>query len=75
MTSTFIPTLPRHTPYCMWIRTGDPRRPLECIWIDPEFRSFQFMDIQQTTATSTNTMRGSSVKALSAERGPWCLSP
>lgn len=26
------------------------------------------MDIQQTTATSTNTMRGSSVKALSAER-------
>src|SRR5690348_8856474 len=66
MTNNFIPTLPRRTLYCVWIRTGDPRRPLECVWIDPEFRSFQFRDIEQTTETDAKAMRGSRPKARSA---------
>jgi Ca-activated chloride channel family protein len=62
MANNFIPTLPRHTLYCVWIATGDPRRPLECIWIDPEFRSFHLMDSQQMTTPDGKT--------LSAERFP-----
>jgi hypothetical protein len=58
MTNNFIPTLPRHTLYCVWIRTGDLSRPLECVWIDPEFRSFQITDIEQTAETNTKAMRG-----------------
>src|ERR1700693_3942113 len=67
MTNNFIPALPRHALYCVWITTGDSSRPLECVWIDPEFRSFQFMDIQQTTETGAKAMRGSP-KAVSAEQ-------
>jgi hypothetical protein len=67
MTNNFIPALPRHALYCVWITTGDSRRPLECVWIDPEFRSFQFMDIQQTIETGAKAMRGSP-KAVSAEQ-------
>jgi hypothetical protein len=25
--------------YCVWIATGNPRRPFACVWIDPETRS------------------------------------
>jgi Ca-activated chloride channel family protein len=74
MMSNFIPTLPRHTLYCVWVTTGDPRRPLECIWIDPEFRSFQLMDVEQTTPTSAKTMRGSGAKALAGKHALVSLS-
>jgi hypothetical protein len=40
MTNTFIPTLSRNPLYCVWIETGNPARPLDCAWIDPELRSF-----------------------------------
>jgi len=40
MTNTFIPTLSRNPLYCVWIETGNPARPLDRVWIDPEFRSF-----------------------------------
>src|SRR5580704_17956721 len=40
MTNTFIPTLSRYPLYCVWIKTGNPARPLDCVWIDPELRSF-----------------------------------
>jgi hypothetical protein len=67
MANNFIPTLPRHTLYCVWIMTGDSRRPLECVWIDPEFRSFQFTNTQQTIATRATTTQRSRAKALYAE--------
>lgn len=67
MTNNLISALPRHALYCVWITTGDPRRPLECAWIDPEFRSFQFMDIQQTTETDPKPRRRFP-KAASAEQ-------
>jgi hypothetical protein len=40
MTNTFIPTLNRNPLYCVWIETGNPARPLDRVWIDPELRSF-----------------------------------
>jgi hypothetical protein len=40
MTNTFIPTLSRNPLYCVWIETGNPARPLDRVWIDPELRSF-----------------------------------
>jgi hypothetical protein len=40
MTNKFIPTLSRNPLYCVWIKTGNPARPLDRVWIDPEFRSF-----------------------------------
>ena len=63
--NNLISALPRHALYCVWITTGDPRRPLECAWIDPEFRSFQFMDIQQTTETDPKPRRRLFAKAAS----------
>ena len=39
MTNTFIPTLSRNPLYCVWIETGNPARPLDRVWIDPELRS------------------------------------
>jgi len=68
MTNNFIPALPRHALYCVWIMTGDSRRPLKCVWIDPEFRSFQLTNTQQTIATSATTTQRSRAKALYAER-------
>jgi hypothetical protein len=47
MTNTFIPTLGRNPLYCVWIETGNPARPLDRIWIDPELRSF----VEAETAT------------------------
>jgi hypothetical protein len=41
MTNTFIPTLSPQPLYCVWIKTGNPSRPLECVWIDPQLRSFE----------------------------------
>jgi hypothetical protein len=41
MTNTFIPTLKRQPPYCVWIATGKSRgHRLDRVWIDPELRSF-----------------------------------
>ena len=40
MTNTFIPALSRQPLYCVWIETGNPARPLDRVWIDPELRSF-----------------------------------
>jgi len=39
MTRTFIPTLGRNPLYCVWIQTGDSRRPLTRVWVDPEHRT------------------------------------
>jgi hypothetical protein len=41
MTNKFIPTKRHQSLYCVWIKTGNPRQPLDCVWIDPEMRSFQ----------------------------------
>jgi hypothetical protein len=45
MTNTFIPTLSRNPLYCVWIETGNPARPLDRVWIDPELRSFVDVEI------------------------------
>ena len=45
MTNTFIPTLSRQPLYCVWIRTGNPEHPLDRVWIDPELRSFQYLNV------------------------------
>lgn len=37
------------------ITTGDTRRPLDCIWLAPQFRSLQVMSIEQTTTTGAKT--------------------
>jgi hypothetical protein len=39
MTTKFISNFPHLGLYCVWIKTGNPRRPLACIWIDPETRT------------------------------------
>jgi hypothetical protein len=41
MTNQFIPMERLQSLYCLWIKTGNPRQPLECLWIDLEMRSFQ----------------------------------
>jgi hypothetical protein len=41
MTNKFIPMERLQSLYCIWIKTGNPRQPLECLWIDLEVRSFQ----------------------------------
>jgi hypothetical protein len=41
MTNKFISMERLQSLYCIWIETGNPRRPLECLWIDLEIRSFQ----------------------------------
>ena len=41
MTNKFIPMKRVQSLYCVWIKTGNPRRPLQCLWIDLEMRSFQ----------------------------------
>jgi hypothetical protein len=41
MTNKFNPTKRLQSLYCVWINTGNPRRPLECFWIDSEMRGFQ----------------------------------
>ena len=55
MTSTFIPTLGRHPLYCVWLETGNPSRPLACVWIDPELRTFQFPDVESVASTREKT--------------------
>jgi hypothetical protein len=50
MPTKFISTLPREGLYCVWVATGDPRRPLACIWIDPQMRSYQFESVRSTSA-------------------------
>jgi hypothetical protein len=51
MTNTSIPTLGRHPLYCFWIETGNPAQPLDRVWVDPEFRSFQFLDVEIAAPT------------------------
>jgi hypothetical protein len=55
MTNIFIPTLRPQPLYCVWIKTGNPRRPLECVWIDPQLRSFQSSDISETAECMTSS--------------------
>src|ERR1700680_1576071 len=55
MTNTFIPTLSPQPLYCVWVKTGNPSRPLECVWIDPQLRSFQSFDIEGTTELRTSS--------------------
>src|ERR1700731_4050742 len=45
MTNTFIPTLSRQPLYSVWIRTGNPEHPLDRVWIDPELRSFHYLNV------------------------------
>jgi hypothetical protein len=51
MTNTFIPTLSRNPLYCVWIETGNPARPLDRVWIDPELRSF--VDVEKAAPIHT----------------------
>jgi hypothetical protein len=60
MTNKFIPTERLHSLYCIWIKTGNPRRPLECLWIDLEMRSFQvasFANNESIRAVADETER------------------
>ena len=41
MTNKFTPITKLQSLCCIWIKTGKPRRPLECVWIDLEMRSFE----------------------------------
>jgi hypothetical protein len=45
MTKIFTPTKRLQSLYCIWTKTGNPRRPLDCIWIDLEMRSFQHLSL------------------------------
>jgi hypothetical protein len=47
MTNIFIPALGRQPLYCVWIKTGNPSRPLACVWIDPLLRGFQLSDAER----------------------------
>lgn len=55
MTNAFIPTLNRQPLYCVWIKTGNPSRPLACVWIDPQLRSFQLPNTGSAAPTRVNT--------------------
>lgn len=55
MSTKFISTVPRQGLYCVWITTGNPRQPLACVWIDPQLRCYEWMDVQQTSATCLKT--------------------
>ena len=52
MTNTFIPTLSRQPLYCVWIETGNPAHPLDCVWMDPELRSFVDVEVAPPRATN-----------------------
>jgi hypothetical protein len=54
MTNTFIPTLSHHPLYCVWIETGNPGRPLDRVWIDPELRSFVDAEIAAPIRETNN---------------------
>jgi hypothetical protein len=54
MTNTFIPTLSRQPLYCVWIETGNPARPLDRVWIDPELRSFVNVEIAAPNRTTND---------------------
>jgi len=47
MTTKFISNFPHLGLYCVWIKTGNPRRPLACIWIDPETRTSGLQYVRQ----------------------------
>jgi hypothetical protein len=61
MTNTFIPTLGRHPLYCVWITTGNPSRPLACVWIDPDCAIFR----SQTPGAQIRRGRSASQKKSS----------
>jgi len=44
MKNTFTPLKGRLGLYCVWIETGNPRCPLACVWIDPEFRNIRIAE-------------------------------
>jgi hypothetical protein len=47
MTTKFISDFSHLGLYCVWIKTGNPRRPLACIWIDPETRTSGLQYVRQ----------------------------
>ena len=55
MTTKFITTIRHEGLYCVWVLTANPRQPLACIWIDPQFRSGGLATVEQTAARSVST--------------------
>jgi hypothetical protein len=51
MTTKFISNFPQQGLYCIWIPTGNPRRPLACLWIDPEMRSYVLEYVRQPSVS------------------------
>jgi Carboxypeptidase regulatory-like domain len=70
MTNTFIPTLSRQPLYCVWIETGNPSRPLDRVWIDPELRSFVHMEIAAPVHETNHEFEAEAAEAL-PEKGPF----
>jgi hypothetical protein len=68
MTNKFIPTLARQPLYCLWIKTGNPKHPLDRVWIDPELRSFQFYDVN--SAAPIRATNNECEPEAGAERSP-----
>ena len=52
MPTHFVPTWRPEPFYCFRVKTGNPRRPLACIWIDPQLRSAETMTIREVPLTS-----------------------
>jgi hypothetical protein len=66
MTNTFIPTLGRQPLYCVWIKTGNPSRPLACVCIDPQVGSFQFSDSALEGSSATRVWTGAYERGTSS---------
>jgi hypothetical protein len=54
MTNKFISNFSHQGLYCIWIKTGNPRQPLACVWIDPQMRSYELEYVRQSSAPCRN---------------------
>jgi hypothetical protein len=65
MTNKFISNFPHQGLYCVWTKTGNPRQPLACVWIDPQMRSYESEYVHQSSVACTKTNQA-------AEKGELC---
>jgi hypothetical protein len=68
MKNVFIPTKRLQSRYCVWVKTGNPRQPLECVWIDLEMRSFQNMGSEKTSSLPTASSEAEREKSSCTRR-------
>ena len=55
MTTKFIPNIRHGGLYHVWVSTSDPRQPLTCIWMVPQFRSAELTKFEQSSAPCIKT--------------------